>query len=296
MSAPVRISNGNFEANISPQLGGALLNFREHGPQGWVDWLRPAPPDCADVLQSACFPLLPFSNRIAQGRFKWRQKSIALPANFPPEPHAIHGQGWQSAWSVSEQSPGRVCLVLRHERDAWPWQYEARQEIRIDDGALHITLLLVNQSSEPMPAGIGLHPYFPRSNSTHLKADIAAIHLNGPDGFPLERQTNHLAIQSLCGGDALIDGLDNVFENWDGTSLISWPADRKSLTMSTDGNLHHLVVYTPEGADFFCAEPVSHLNGAFGHKTADAATNAGVVELCPGEELKAKVTFIPRFF
>ncbi len=293
MGSSILIQDGAFEAEVDPSLGGALLNFREKGAQGWVEWLRPAPKNCTDVLQSACYPLVPFSNRIAQGRFNWRGKSITLPPNFPPEPHAIHGHGWQSVWDVKEQAANCVELSLGHDADAWPWGYEARQEICIRGGALNITLSLTNRSADPMPAGIGLHPFFPRTAMTSIKAKVGAIHLNGPDGLPTKSQTQHPAIGSLCAGDDLASGLDNVFQDWDGRAVIRWPNEGRSLTMTAGDPLHHLVIFTPNDQNFFCVEPASHLNGAFGKTSREAAADDGLVELGTGESITAEVIFNP---
>jgi len=293
MNAPLRIHSGQFEAYIAPALGGAVLGFREWRSNGWINWLRPAPLDCSDVSQTACFPLLPFSNRIDQGRFRWRESNIELPANFPPEPHAIHGQGWQSEWSVSEQATDRVLMMMHHEKDNWPWEYEARQEILIDGEALIIILSIENGSREPMPAGIGFHPFFPRTEKTTLKADVKAIHLNGEDGLPVKAQARHQALTALRAGDRLVDGLDNVFEGWGSSATICWHDRGRSLQLTADSHLNYLVIYTPERKDCFCVEPVSHVNGAFGCVSAHRACRAGVVELKQGEEVRSRVTFRP---
>ncbi len=291
MSKPIKICNGDFEAHIAPALGGSLLSFREKTTDGWFDWLRPAPANCSDILQTACYPLVPFSNRISHGQFNWRSRSITLPANFPPEPHAIHGHGWQSAWDISDNSSDRVAMVMHHDAGDWPWEYQAHQEIMIDDGGLSIVLSLINKSIEPMPAGLGLHPFFPRTDKARIKASVGAIHLNGTDGLPNKIQTQHPAIKAFADGGTIIDGLDNAFADWRGAALIEWPDIGKSLNIIADDTLRHLVVYTPEGDDFFCIEPVSHLNGAFAHNSDEAATSDGLVELGQGEEIKAKITF-----
>ena len=53
-----------------------------------------------DPLQFASFPLVPFSNRIADGRFEWDGEQIEIDPNFAPEPHAIHGVGWPASVST----------------------------------------------------------------------------------------------------------------------------------------------------------------------------------------------------
>lgn len=49
------------------------------------------------VRAAACYPLVPFANRIAGGQLPVGGRIFALRANFPPERHAAHGVGWQRA-------------------------------------------------------------------------------------------------------------------------------------------------------------------------------------------------------
>src|SRR6185369_13991324 len=106
MTDAILLHAGHAEAGVAPGIGGSLTHFH------WIDgtrtyaWLRPTPEaDCrrgpADRL--ACFPLVPFSNRIREGRFRFGGREIALPLNQLPQPHAEHGHGWQSAWIVASR-------------------------------------------------------------------------------------------------------------------------------------------------------------------------------------------------
>jgi aldose 1-epimerase len=40
-----------------------------------------------------CFPLIPFLNRIHNGRFTFQGKQIKMPLNFQLDVHTIPGQG-----------------------------------------------------------------------------------------------------------------------------------------------------------------------------------------------------------
>ena len=75
--------------------------------------------------------------------------------------------------------------------------------------------------------------------------------------------------------------LDNCFEGWDGTAVLTWP-DRR-LTIEADSTFRHAVVYTPLGESFFCVEPVSHMNDAINH--------SGMRVLDPGETLRGEIRF-----
>ena len=74
------------------EAGGALAALRHRG----IDVLRPMPPDSASPLDAACFPLVPYCNRIRDGRFRFGGREVVLPPNFAPEPHSLHGLSWQA--------------------------------------------------------------------------------------------------------------------------------------------------------------------------------------------------------
>jgi aldose 1-epimerase len=103
------LQNHSLSAVIVPQIGGSLAR---------LDWLRGAQPvpllrglpaDFTDVPQPgqlACFPLVPWSNRIAPSGFEYDGQRYVPTPNRPGEKVAIHGDGWQQAWDV--QSLTRV--------------------------------------------------------------------------------------------------------------------------------------------------------------------------------------------
>ncbi len=111
---PLVLRAGALEAALSPAAGGSLLWLR-HGGE---DVLRPAPDNCHDPLGMANFPLIPYANRIANGRFGFDGRDYQLPRNFGDHPHSIHGTGWQAAWTVGDQGANAVRLVQDHARAA----------------------------------------------------------------------------------------------------------------------------------------------------------------------------------
>lgn len=79
---------------------------------------------------AACYPLVPYANRIAGGQLPAAGRIYTLRANFPPEPNAVHGVGWQRAWHVARAGQRSAELVLRYKPDTpadWPFAFEARQ-------------------------------------------------------------------------------------------------------------------------------------------------------------------------
>jgi aldose 1-epimerase len=121
-------------AGIAPSIGGSITHFHWQEGARRHDWLRPASADdlaacAADRL--ACFPLVPFSNRIRGGRFSFGGHAVALPLNQWPQPHAEHGHGWQAPWSVSARADDSLTPLYEHAADDWPFPYRARQDIAL---------------------------------------------------------------------------------------------------------------------------------------------------------------------
>jgi aldose 1-epimerase len=76
--------------------------------------------------------------------------------------------------------------------------------------------------------------------------------------------------------------LDNAFTGWKRSAAIEWPERKCRLTMTGGDGLDFLVVYTPPGERFFCAEPVSHCTDAFNRAEA-GERDTGMRALAPGE-------------
>jgi len=263
--------------------------------------MRPASPDATSPLEMACFPLVPFSNRIADAHFTLGDREVRLARNFPPEPHAIHGDGWTAAWEVSARAEHAATLTHEHVpaadgRAEWPWRYCATQDFALSDRGLALRLSLTNQGDTPMPAGLGLHPYFPKLPGARLTARLGAIWINGPDMLPVERRPADASV----GWDLAEHDLDNCFEGWDGAARLTLhgpeaghaaPAiPRTDLVIDADPVFGHMVVFVPPGEDYFCVEPVSHLNDAI-NRAARGETGTGFRLLPPGETFRGSLRF-----
>ncbi len=283
MRQTVVLRSPPHEAVLSPDIGGSLLRFSTKQPDGetW-HWLRPAADDVACALETACFPMLPFCNRIADARFCYGGKDVRLAANFPPEPHAIHGVGWQSSWQVSRAAGKQVVLRFDHDGGGWPWPFTATQSCSLADDGLTIELAVRNRSNETMPSGLGLHPYFARNGAVSVTAPAQELWFNDGRNLPFARVSKDPLLDALKGGSPLPSGYDNQISGWTGRADIVWQDTRHRLTLSTSPALSRAVVYSPADEPFFCFEPVTHAWNALGGSPARHAER-GVIALAPGQ-------------
>ncbi|MEJ0015277.1 MAG: aldose 1-epimerase [Acetobacteraceae bacterium] len=289
--------SGESSLVLAPEIGGSIAGWM----RGRVPVLRRPLPDAilaANPRGLACFPLVPFSNRIARGRFRWGGVGHTLDRNFGDHPHAIHGAGWQSAWQVDAVSPGFARLTLHHDPHGeavrhWPFAFAAEQVMTLTGDSLHVAMALRNLHAAPAPAGLGLHPYFPLRHrpgdaAPMLRFAARTVWHNGADALPSD-EVPVPAEWDHAGGRAIGTAmLDNCFCGWDGTAEIAWPSGLR-LTIEATGAFRHLIVYTPPGRDFFCVEPVSHMNDAINRM--EQVPGHGLRTLAPGETLEGAVTF-----
>ncbi|MEM7444015.1 MAG: aldose 1-epimerase [Pseudomonadota bacterium] len=284
LPSSIEILSEQFALTVDPAHGGVIRRFAMHDNGAVTNLLRPSPPDSTDPLDSGCFPLVPFSNRIALGRFEWGGRTIRLPANIEGG-HAIHGQGWQSAWKVGQLTETSVTIRHDHAPGAWPFAYRAEIQYTLNQDGLTASISVENRGSETKPAGLGFHPYFLRPTTGGLLTNVNGVWFNGVDMLP----TDHADIEAP---NDLLDGwlpkgtdfLDHCFTGWSGHAEITVPGTNKTLRLTASDNLDKFVVYAPPDADFFCAEPVSNINNAVNRR---GSTETGLVDLAAGAVMQA---------
>lgn len=287
----VVLRNGALECVVCPHIGGSIARLTLWDGGKPLHLFRPAPAEALDrgsAIDMGCFPLVPFSNRIAAGRFQFNGTNVSLPLNQPPCPHTIHGHAWATPWRIDEQDDHAVTLAYRHAADAWPWSYSASQSVVLGPDRLDIRLDLVNEGDSPMPAGFGLHPYLPKPPGTRLTAGVGSVWLGDATLLPRERASlpGHWDLRAGLCMDRVV--VDNDFAGWDGCAVVDWPGRRRRLIVDADPAFTHLVVYAPEGGDYLCVEPVTHMTDAVNH--ADEP-DAGLRTLSPGQRLTGSVRF-----
>jgi aldose 1-epimerase len=117
-----------------------------------------APDSICDGAHGA--PLIPWPNRLADGRYSFEGEKFQVPLSEPQTNNAIHGfLRWQS-WRAAEREEGRVVMKARiHPRPEYPFDLEATVSYELGDEGLLVTTELVNLGDRACPVGHGQHPY-----------------------------------------------------------------------------------------------------------------------------------------
>jgi len=280
--ACIPLRHGRWRATVLPQLGGSLGRLDHQRDSHWQPLLRPAPANAHDPRQTACFPMAPFCGRIRDGRFVFRGRAVSLPAT-PPETHSpLHGLVWHQPWQVVERDAARLAIACAHPPGDWPWPFLAVQVFSLDDDGLGIELSVTNSGREVMPCGLGLHPYFPCNIDTRISARLARRVRRDAAQIPVGHESctgfAHTAVHGLDSDDS--------FDGWDGQLRIDDADGIGTLLACADATRLH--VYAPAGADYFCAEPISHEVNALALDD-NAARAAGLQLLAPAASARLRL-------
>jgi aldose 1-epimerase len=279
---PLILSSNCLELQLSPSIGGAISGLEYLGSAGRTPVLRKGHSPLENILNAPSFPLVPYVNRIRGGSFAFRGRTVTIQPNMAGDPSPLHGDGWLNAWQVESADDASAVLVYRHEPAEWPWAYEARQAFRLEGGVLDLRLSCRNAADEPMPCGLGQHPYFPCTSETRLSAQASHAWTIDEKVLPVDKIAAtgryDLTDRLICGQD-----LDNGWGGWSGRALMSDPAWPFEIELSSP-QARFFQVYSPASGGIFVAEPVSHANAALNAAEAEWP-ELGIRVLEPGEEM-----------
>lgn len=289
------LSHAGQRLGLVPTLGGAVAAWQAETPDGDIDLWRPWDGHTTDRYRLASFAMLPWSNRISGGGFEHAGRFHPIAPNREGEPYPIHGDGWLQRWSIARPSIDTLVMTLEsHRFDGNPYDYAARQTFTLRERGLDQRVEVTHLGDEPLPYGLGLHPWFPRTAGTRLMAPVQGVWLSGADPLPTTHTSAFPPTWDLnagidAGGGPLID---NAYTGFGGTARIEWPDQGVALTMTVPAVVAAgpslpqacCLLYRPPVGEAFCFEPVTqpidpfHLDG-----------RPGLVVLARGERLALDV-------
>ncbi len=279
------LSAGDMRLEVLPTLGGAVTRFT-FGDFPIFRQTAVAPDSVSDT---ASFPLIPFSNRIRAGRFKFGGTVYQIPVDKRDARFANHGHTRHRSWQVIGSSASRLTLRFTQAKPepAWPFPFTAEQQFELSPRALTMRAKIRNDDVGSAPAGIGFHPYFTRQPGATLRFSAQCVwetdelDISVRSALPAERF-------DFAAGKVMETPLINhAYGGWDGKAEIIQPSSFQIDINATDA-FNHLVLFTPEGRNFFGFEPVSHRPDAL-NPLADLR-DQGMAILSPGEWLEGSIT------
>jgi aldose 1-epimerase len=273
VAAGLELRSGELRLALRPDIGGSVAGLW-HGEL--PVWRSQPPQQLTQPRAGACFPLVPYSNRLGHRRFRWQGHDYTTLPNFEDSPHSLHGVGWRRPWQVRSDSAAAAEIGFEHAPDGdWPFAFAARQSFALTPDSIELRLSIENTDARTQPVGLGWHPYFVRRARSRLHIELTERW----DKDALALPTRRVAQPGIDAEVAHLD-FDHCFEGWRGAARIR---DEK-LSLRLTSSLSRLVVFTPRERDFFCVEPVSHVNNAV-HMAEPAAH--GLIALAPGAAASA---------
>lgn len=324
-------------ATIVPGRGMAILQIKAYVPgKGEIDLLNSPPlPEAEQLLDqqddefgNQIFKiggaiLLPFANRI-RGKVSpdgktitatVGGKSVTLAANWSgnqpgAEKHAIHGLMRQSQFQNVQMQNGpkdstvSAGLHAGNFDDHWLSATDVRVEVVLNHNEFDMTVTATNAGHEPLPMGIGWHPYFVipsgdrQQARLHLPSTTRAVMNNYDDTFttgqrvPVKGTAYDFSAPDgrPLGSQYLDDNFSNLQYNSQGET-VSEIIDAKAnyglrlITLSPD--IKSIQVYAPPQKNFIAIEPQFNLPDPYNKNWG--STNTGMVVLKPGQSVSWRV-------
>lgn len=104
--------------------------------------------------------LMPWPNRIGDGRYSFDGTEQQLPLSEPKRHNASHGLVRWVSWSLEEHTANSVALVYRlPAQSGYPWTLDLRVVYDLSASGLTVTQSATNLSPARAPYACGGHPY-----------------------------------------------------------------------------------------------------------------------------------------
>ena len=149
------LRHGTAEVVIA-EVGATLRSYRD----GDVEVLHGFP--LSDYAPSGSGQVLaPWPNRIAEGKYSFGGRSLAVPIDDRENGSANHGLVRWRPWAVVAAAQNRVALELTLlATPAYPFAVTLEVEYHLSRNGLTVTSSATNVGDEACPFGLGFHPYF----------------------------------------------------------------------------------------------------------------------------------------
>ncbi len=247
--------------------------------------------------------LVPWPNRIRDG--KWTQNDVTrqLALTEPARHNAIHGLlRFTSYREVSRQSDSVTLAATVFPQSGYPFHLDTEVSYALTPNGLNVTHRLTNVGTDAAPVAVGAHPYLKigdvPTGDLMVRVD-AATHIDVDDRLNPTGETPVDGTRFDLRGGVVVGDLD-LDDGFGGVGLARLSsgtpgehsltaADGRSVTLWGDENMRYVQVFTPRvfpvrtGA----TEPLRGQAIAIEPMTAPADafnTGAGLHWLQPGEE------------
>jgi len=283
------------------EVGGGIRDYRVDG--------RPVLDGYgADEMCTAArgLPLVPWPNRLHEGRYSFDGRDYALPLDERDKANALHGLARWLSWQPVDIEDDRVTMAVTiWPRPQWPFTLSVAVEYVLGPSGLTVTTTAQDSGDGDLPYACGWHPYLTVGTPT---LDTAELHLPARTYLPTDADQIPTGRTEVAGtaydfrssrpiGDVAVDlAFTDLARGPDGLARLTLrnPADGRELDLWADGAYDHLEVFTgdtvPQPERRRCGlgvEPMTAPPNAL-------QTGEGVVVLHPGGTHTGRWGLTPR--
>lgn len=275
----VVLRSDDIELVMLPGLGARMHSLRVRG----ASVLR-TPADVTeherDPFYWGGFVMAPWCNRIMPGPMRVDGRTVDLPVNFD-DGTAIHGQVYAAQWVRT----GDASMAIEREGDGWPWRYRVEMDVMVNGLDVSIVQRLRNLADTPMPAGIGLHPWFPG----HVRV---AVHSGLVYALNTDSSARPVPVEGdldLRHGTEMAVGVDAAWPDpTDPPVELWWPeAGLHAVMRAPFPTLHIVAAYSPERGSI-AVEPETH--APQGLRRLVNGEPGALTMIDPGEEIELPIS------
>jgi aldose 1-epimerase len=195
--------------------------------------------------------LVPWPNRIRDGRWTWQGRSLQLEVASPEKPTANHGLLSAQPWQVLDRAADRVTVgTVLEKHTGYPFRLAVAVDWVLAPDRLSSTVRVRNEGDDAAPFGVGLHPYL--SVGAAADGDIARAELHLPArtrlitdaGLPTGERLPFDGAVGPIGERALDDPLTDLTRDDDGWARVALRGPAGALELAVDPAWPWLQVYT----------------------------------------------------
>lgn len=198
--------------------------------------------------------LVPWPNRIRDGRWTWRGRELQLDVHSPDQPNAMHGLvAWQP-WAVLEQSATATAVgTVLEPHPGYPFRLAVALDYALEPDRLAVTVRVRNAGTAAAPVGVGMHPYL------HVGANedggIRGAELTVPartaletdGGIPTGARHRFHGDVGRIGHRAFDTPLTDLDRDGDGWARLRLRGPLGELELAADRSWPWLQIYTGDG-------------------------------------------------
>lgn len=281
--------------------GATLLAFRIPGPTGAFDVIEgyPDAASFAALKGSRSAVMMPFTNRIADGRYRFDGQAYELP-NRRADGNAMHGLVRDALWVVAERDEASGAVLMRcdaladGEVTGYPFPVVCFVRYRLEGPNLEVAFSATNAGARVAPFTMGWHPYFrvPSGDRRDCYLRVPASDAVATDDrlLPLPGERAYVPVVSAgvdyrepaVLGEARLDtcltGLQADRDGWVRSRLVDPRRDYRLELAQSHGAVHVFTAGGDAGADDRVAiEPTEHIPDAFNRPECEPS-----LHLAPG--------------